>query len=43
MLATDKLQAVIALGDGWVYGVSAHGLRRPRSASGWDDGGGDDC
>ena len=34
MLATDRLQAVIALGDGWVDGVSA---------SGWDDGGGDDC
>ena len=34
MLATDRLQVVIALGDGWVYGVSA---------SGWDDGGGDDC
>ena len=34
MLAADRPQVFIALGDGWIYGVSA---------SGWDDGGGDDC
>ena len=34
MLAADRPQVFIALGDGWVDGVST---------SGWDDGGGDDC
>ena len=34
LLAAGRLQIVVALGVGWVYGMSA---------SGWDDGEGDDC